>query len=381
MDDTMTNGIFENTNLLIVDDIVDNIKIIGNYLSNQGINIIPAISGKQALSLAVEKKPDMILLDIQMPEMNGFDVCLELKKNPETRDIPVLFLTARTETEDIIKGFEIGATDYILKPFKLKEVLMRIKNHLDLKKSKDLINQQNEMLKELNNTKDKFFNIIAHDLKNPLGNFRDVTKLFSEQYDSFSREDILDYIDLMKKSADKIYLLLENLLEWSRSQQGTIQFNLTTFNLKSLSNNIIGLFKLLSETKKIELINEIPDELDITADTNMITTVLRNLLSNAIKFTPPLGKIIISVKKAVLNDKKSVTISVSDTGIGIPNENLSKLFKIGESVSTKGTWEEKGTGLGLILCKEFIDKHKGNIWVESSEGKGSTFFFTIPQIG
>lgn len=365
----------EHLKVLIVDDVVDNIRVIGRLLKHKGIQVAPATSGEQALGLAVAKMPDLILLDVQMPEMDGFEVCRRLKSDPITRDIPVIFLTARSESEDIMKGFMLGAIDYITKPFNSDEVIIRIKNHLELKKSRDIIKEQNLILNQLNATKDKFFSIIAHDLKNPISNFRDMTKVLVENYSALSEEDIQEYLSMLNKSSDTLFSLLENLLEWSRSQRGIISFDPVKLDLSYLVKNVVSLITPLANSKNIRISNEVADGIVFDADVNMINTVLRNIISNAIKFTPELGTITIN---AIVTEHHT-EINIIDTGIGISAENIKRLFNIAENYSTLGTSNEKGTGIGLILCKEFIEKHNGRIWVESELGKGTKFSFVIPN--
>ena len=369
------NGL-EQLKVLIVDDVVDNIRVIGRLLKNKGIQVAPATSGEQALGIAVAKKPDLILLDVQMPEMDGFEVCRRLKANPITQDIPVIFLTARSESEDIMTGFMLGAIDYITKPFNSDEVMIRIKNHLELKKSRDIIQLQNCNLNELNATKDKFFSIIAHDLKNPISNFRDMTKVLVESQDSFTKSEVSEYLSMLNNSADSLFGLLENLLEWSRSQRGIIKYEPVHLDFTYLANNVVSLTLPLAQAKKIELCSTVPENFIIDADVNMINTVLRNLVSNAIKFTDENGRIEISAT----DHEYYSEFTVSDSGVGISPDNLKKLFHISENFSTLGTSNEKGTGIGLILCKEFIDKHGGRIWAESEFGVGTKFSFTIPKL-
>ncbi len=365
----------ENSKLLIVDDIIDNIRIIASLLKSKGILVTPATSGEQALGLSVAKKPDLILLDVQMPEMDGFEVCKKLKENPLTKNIPVIFLTARTETEDIMKGFNLGAIDYITKPINSDEVMARIKTHLELKKSKDIINEQNINLSELNATKDKFFSIIAHDLKNPISNFRDLTKVLVENFGSLSDSDKVEYLTMMNKSSERLFSLLENLLEWSRSQRGLIQFSPIQLDLNYIIDNIISLMTPLAQKKEISLVKNINSNINIVADVNMLNTVIRNIVSNSIKFTETNGNITVGAK----NFDNYIEVFIEDSGIGISPENISKLFHIDSNISTLGTSNEKGTGIGLILCKEFIEKHNGKIWVESEVGKGTKFTFVIPK--
>ncbi len=230
-------------------------------------------------------------------------------------------------------------------------------------------------LEKVNSTKDKFFSIIAHDLRNPLGNFRTTTKLLFDSYDDFQEEERLEFLEVIKNSADNIYSLLENLLEWSRAQRGSIEFRPDNFDLYYLIENNISLLRLSASNKRVTLKNNVKFSTYLFADINLITTIIRNLISNAIKFTPTDGEIAIGITS---NENENI-ISIKDSGVGMNQDTLNKLFRIDTNFSTLGTSSERGTGLGLILCKEFVDLHNGKIWAESEFGKGSTFFFSIPK--
>lgn len=230
-------------------------------------------------------------------------------------------------------------------------------------------------LRELNTTKDKFFSIIAHDLKNPLASFASITEMLLKSFDILRNDEKKEMIQNVNFSAKKLAELLDNLLTWSRSQTGRIQFVPDFINLKYVSDNTISFLKINSDKKNITLQNDIPESVEVYADTNMISTVIRNIVSNAIKFTSDGGQINISAELS----ERMVTVTIEDNGVGIEPEGVDKIFRIDESFSTPGTASETGTGLGLILCKEFIDKHKGTIWVESTKGEGSRFRFTLPR--
>ncbi len=367
---------FEGSKILIVDDYVENLKVLGSYLLQKGIQVTPATKGNQAILLAQSKPFDLILLDIQMPEMDGYEVCKILKSDDKTKDIPVIFLSARNDTQDIVKGFNVGAVDYITKPFNSDEILSRIKNHLELKFAQDIINEQNTKLTQLNATKDKFFSIIAHDLKNPISSFRDTTAYLSDNYNEVSEEEKIELIQLTRQSAEVVFSLLNDLLDWSRSQRGVIQYYQVETDLYMLAENVISILKPNALKKNITLENNIPPNSLANIDVSMILTVMRNLLSNAIKFTSFEGKC--SFNSELLPNENLIKVSLVDTGIGIPPEKIENLFKIDKSFTTPGTDNELGTGLGLILCKEFVEKNGGNIWVESEIGVGSKFIFTVP---
>lgn len=369
------NNVFDNpSTVLIVDDNPANLQVMANILKEH-YKIAVANNGEKALDLAIEKKPDLILLDIMMPGMDGYEVCKKLKENNVTNEIPVIFLTALKETDDIVKGFNAGGVDYIPKPFKKEEVLVRIKTQIEYKKSGDMIKKQNQMLSELNNSKDKFFSIIAHDLKNPIQALILMTFMLQRNFRKMKPNEIEEQVISINNSMRNFSQLLENLLQWSRSQRGKIEFLPETYDLSEQVNDILDLILPSADDKGIILYSDIPEETIIHADKNMISAVIRNLITNAIKFTPKDGQVQITSK----NTENYLEISVIDTGIGIKEEDLPKLFRIDVHHTTIGTSEEKGTGLGLILCKEFIEKHGGKIWVESRPGKGSQFKFTIPK--
>jgi len=245
--------------------------------------------------------------------------------------------------------------------------------------------KQKEVEQELNETiasKDKFFSIIAHDLKGPLAGFMGYTKTLVNEFNKLTFNEIIDITTTLSESAQKLYSTLENLLEWSRTQTGRIEFKPELIDLREIAFNITYILKQNAHDKNIMLVSNIFDETIVKADKNMITTVIRNLVANAIKFTDDYGRVTISAKEITESiggqQKKFYLVSVEDNGIGIDDIGLSKLFRIDENVTSIGTSGEKGTGLGLILCKEFIEKHNGRIWAESQHGKGSSFNFTIP---
>jgi signal transduction histidine kinase len=240
-----------------------------------------------------------------------------------------------------------------------------------------LIQQKNKELSELNATKDKFFSIIANDLKSPFNGFLGISKLMAQETSQMSTEEIKDMSNDLYVLAKNLYELLENLLTWSQLQKGAIQFQPEPLNIRSLAAHNIFLIRRVANDKEIKINNYISKEFIVYADQKMLSTILRNLLSNAIKFTNKGGSISLD---ASIHNEKEIWISVRDNGIGISKSTKEKLFRIDEKVSRPGTEGEPSSGLGLLLCKEFIDKLSGSLWVESEENKGSTFYFTLPSV-
>ncbi len=361
--------------VLVVDDIADNVQMVTEILETENISVTIARSGRQALKFAAMKLPDLILLDIAMPEMDGYEVCETLKKSPETASIPVIFLTARTELDDIIKGFELGAVDYITKPFNPAELLARVQTHLELKRSRDIINEQNEKLKKMDATKDKLLSIMAYDLRLPIVDMRQSIVQLIANIDKYEPTNIRNSLLNVKDIARKAESLLEKLLEWALIQRGKLDFVPIRFSLNPIINEAILSFQDDVKRKGVYLIYEAKQEYEVFADQRMISFILKNLISNSIKFTNHGGDIIVSVEE--IDD--FVRVTVYDTGVGMDEKQMEKLFIPDVFYSTKGTAGEIGTGLGLIICKELTTKNGGKIWGESMKGIGSDFKFTIPK--
>ncbi|MFZ4400354.1 MAG: PAS domain S-box protein [Bacteroidales bacterium] len=242
------------------------------------------------------------------------------------------------------------------------------------KQAEEKIILQNTELQNLNATKDKFFSIIAHDLRSPFNSFLGLTQIIAEELNSLTMDQLQKFAESMRKSATNLFRLLENLLEWAQLQQGNIPFNPDRFNLLSLAKESIEMVVETAQTKQIEIFYDIPSDLEVFADSNIVQTIIRNIVSNSVKFTSKGGHILIS---AIINPEKDIQISIADSGIGMDNILMANLFNLGVNTSRKGTEGELSSGLGLILCKEFVEKHGGKLWVESEKGKGSCFIFTL----
>ena len=243
------------------------------------------------------------------------------------------------------------------------------------KKAQEALEQSEIKLRELNAIKDKFFSIIAHDLRGPFNGLFGLLDMVREDFDEIGVDEVKENLELMNEILRNLFQLLEDLLEWGRIQRNVFDFSPTNENISQTIKNVVDLYSINAKNKGINLILDIPANLFVEFDKKMISTVVRNLLTNAIKFTEPRGTIKITAK----DETKQIIISVEDTGVGISNNNLHRLFNLTEYFSTKGTNNESGTGLGLILCKEFIEKHNGKMTVETELKKGSIFSFSIPK--
>lgn len=263
----------------------------------------------------------------------------------------------------------------LLHELEVHRIELQMQNE-ELLRARDMAEESEAHLRELNATKDKLFSIISHDLRSPFSSIIGFSNLLTEQVSKKDYEGIVEYARIIRDSSWRVMDLLLNLLEWANSQTGKMEYNPKYIELVALIMEAKALSAESARQKSITIFTDLPRNIAVFADKAMISTILRNLFSNALKFTHVNGKIVISAKQS----HSEILVSVNDNGVGISKKIVQKIFRFEESRSTLGTQREQGTGLGLLLCKEFVLKHGGKIWVESELGKGSTFSFTIPAI-
>lgn len=362
--------------ILIVDDVDANVLLLRLLISKAGFRTITASSGREALKIIKETPPDLILLDIMMPDMDGYEVAKELSATENYSEIPIIFLSALNSSEDIVKGFKLGAADYVSKPFNKDELLIRVNHQISLIAAKRTISKQTEELRKTILGRDKLYSVIAHDLRSPVASIRMVMNalVFNIGKESIA-PDMYELLTMANRLTDECYILLDNLLKWTKSQTGKLQ---TVFqdgvDLNDLINGVLEVTRSVAELKNITVNYSDCDPTIVRIDIDMIKTVLRNLLSNAIKFSHEGSPI----ELTVLNEAERVIISVKDSGTGISEGHQENLFKVDVHYTSFGTNNEEGSGLGLLICKDFIERNGGELWFESKQGEGSIFSFSIP---
>ncbi|MBI9073665.1 MAG: hybrid sensor histidine kinase/response regulator [Melioribacteraceae bacterium] len=368
--------------VLVVDDNDMNLHSMKRALSHLNINIETVKSGESALKSIINQHFFLILMDVQMPGMNGFETVSYIRGNENYKNIPIIYVTAISKEDKYVEeGYNQGAIDYLFKPVNPHILSCKVKIFLELHNKKEELVQLNSKLAESekdlmesNANKDKFFSIISHDLKCPFNGILGATEMLVSYYDELSSEEAKEMIQVVRESSTKAYELLEGLLEWAQTQTGRMEYIFENIDLYEQSTKTIELLKTNAQNKNIFLKNEVKENTLVFADKRATETVLRNLITNAIKFTKPDGIIKVETEKR----DSEIAISVSDSGIGMSDKDKNKLFKIEVHHTTVGTNNEAGTGVGLILCKELVEKHGGKIWVESELGVGSKFIFTLP---
>lgn len=371
----MKNQDTEKPYILAVDDEQLNLELLRFILERNNFHFEGTSDDDHFFELLEQRRPDLILLDVIMPRIEGFELCEKLKKIRKFKDIPVIFLTGKVNVKDKVRGFEVGGVDYVTKPFNEQELLARIQAHVELTRAKNQIERQAKNLKQSNDLKDRMFSIIGHDLRSPLSAAKlkmdfIMRGIIDPKDDKFLDETVFDLL----KTMDEALNLLQNLLGWAKSESDQIQMIPEKLDLNELVEQTFRLLKLGSDHKNIEMQNNIPQGIFTFADNNMIKTVLRNIVSNAIKFTPVEGTIKINSKLG----KNRVVVEIVDNGNGIPKEDIKKILNPNEHFSKLGTEKEPGTGLGLILCQNFVQKNGGILKIKSELGKGSTFYFDLP---
>lgn len=355
--------------ILIIDDNPMNFLLTSKVLEINDYISITAESGLEGIAQIELEIPSLILLDVMMPEMDGYEVCRRIKAVEKWKEIPIIFLTANSHTENLVEGFDAGGVDYITKPFKSEELLVRIKNHIELAESRKTI-------LEMNRSRDKVYSIIAHDIRSPLSGILMTLDTIDQGYLDPSSEDFKEIIHQLKIRTKDTSTLLTSLLNWTRTQGDNMMLHPKETNINQVINSCILLLEAVAKNKNVSILMELSEYIDCWCDDVSINTVFRNIISNAIKFTPNNGTITITGKISNSN----VEISITDTGVGMADDAIRKIFEENQHFTSSGTDNEQGTGLGLMLVKDFVKKNNGSLRVESKLKEGTIFTVILPKI-
>ncbi len=367
------------TRILVVDDVTKNLQVVGSMLRNAGYEVMPTTSGAQALERVRVQLPDLILLDLMMPEMDGLEVCKRLKADAALRQIPVIFLTASNEMEHLVQGFEVGAVDYVTKPFNPPELLARVRTHVELR-------QARERLREMNDEKSEFMGIVAHDLRNPLGAITGYAEIVLEEIGSLSTatpeavsratKEVADCAGRIHETSKRMAEMVQNLLDANRIERGEMQVSLMASDLRSLVASVVETQRPRAAAKQQTIVLENEDTpVMVLVGPSVTLQVLENLVSNAVKYSPPGLSICVRLRK----HEEVVRIEVEDQGPGLSAEDQKKLFGKFARLSAKPTGGEHATGLGLSIVKKLVEAMNGSVWCESESGSGARFVVQFPR--
>ena len=363
--------------VLIVDDDRLNIRVLGGILKGDGYVLAEADSGETALLLYPNFRPDLVLLDVMLPGIDGFETCRRLKRDYGDKSAPVIFITARSQSDDIVEGLTAGGVDYLPKPFKPKEVLARIRTHLQ----NQILSEQRKMLVEqlskANAAKNRFLGMAAHDLRNPLASIRGIAEFLREGAVGPLTSEQRELIDTIHGASQSMLHMVNELLDVATIEAGELKLSLENHNLGDLIAKSVSMISREALKKKTHVTFNPPGEaVTLSIDPAKMKQVVDNLLSNAIKYSPPGSTIRAFV---TLNAADSTcSCSIQDEGPGIPDDERDRLFKDFSRLSSKPTGGEKSTGLGLAICRKIVEAHHGKVVAENLPGRGCEFRVTLP---
>jgi signal transduction histidine kinase len=385
--------------LLIVDDVPANVSVLLEFLTEAGFKVLVAKDGKAALKKTEQALPDLVLLDVMMPGVGGFEVCKILKSEDKTRDIPIIFMTALADTVDKVKGFSLGAVDYITKPFQQEEVLARVTSHLNIRKlqkqlelhaieleRRSLEHQQARYEAELarneaevaNRAKSTFLANMSHELRTPLNAIIGYSEMLKEELEDAGQEDYISDLAKIDTAGRHLLGLINDMLDLSKIEAGKMDLFLEQFDLACLINEVESTVQPLIEKKENKLVvTRSPQLGEMYTDMTKLRQMLLNLLSNAAKFTEQ-GTIYLAIERQLTKEGEWLTFCVSDDGIGMTEEQQQKLFQPFSQADSSTTRRYGGTGLGLAITKQFAEMMGGTVSVHSEFGKGSTFTLALP---
>ncbi|QIR40891.1 response regulator [Tolypothrix sp. PCC 7910] len=390
--------------ILLVDDNPHNLKVLSEMMNGCGWKTLMATDGESAIEQAGYAHPYLIMLDVMMPGIDGFETCRRLKANSSTEKIPIIFMTALSDTSSKVQALELGAVDYICKPFQEKEVLARVKTHVSLYslqvELEELVQERTaELIKAkdkaeiANRAKSNFLSVMSHELRTPLNAILGMAEGLKDEIFGTINEQQKQALLTIEQSGEHLLALIDDILDVSRIERGAIELKLTSVNIEEICNDVLSIISQQAVNKDIQLVAEIQPNLNkITIDKQRIAQSIIYLLSNAVKFTPKNGQVTLTVESVptsvyqteikyidcTQNHHPWLVISVTDTGIGIATEDIDKLFQPFVQLDSGLSRQYEGSGLGLFLVKQIVEQHGGNIWVHSEVGKGSCFTIEIP---
>lgn len=362
--------------ILIIDDSQSNLDLLETLLSDRGYTIRTADGGQPGLDLARTISPDLILLDIMMPMMNGYEVCLRLKEDPQLRDIPVIFISALDDIMEKVTGFKVGGVDYIAKPFQLEEIIARVETHLELRwkrwEVEHLREWERNYYQKLMELKDELMSTASHNIKNPVSNILGGIHLLRKSEKLSPKGE--KYVEMIERGAERISSLITDMLDVAWVEAGLKDVP-ETLHVKAFLQPIVEHFTYGAQKKNLTLQFTPPSvDFSIRVVPSRMSQAVENLLSNAVKYTPSGGRIEVT---ADLQDE-NVLIRVTDTGLGIPVEDLPHIFDKFYRVQRREHLDQPGSGLGMTIVQTIVTQHNGRVEVESKEGQGSTFTIVLP---
>ena len=362
--------------ILVVDDTPANLQVLVGMLEERGHRVRPVLEGRLALRAAKAEVPDLVLLDINMPDMNGFEVCQQLKADPKLADTPVIFISGNNETADKVRAFSVGGVDYVTKPFQMAEVEARVATHLELRRKRRELQESLEALRRLETLRDSLVHMVVHDLRSPLAAISACLEVIKWDAEEQHRRELAADVETALHATRTIIRLVNSVLDVSKMEGSEMRLQLAQADIAAVARESVDELESLVGTR--QLLREWPDDpVMALVDRDVVARVMQNLLGNALKFTPGTGVITVSVEA----NEDMVRVGVTDTGPGIPREYRERVFEKFGQVEAMSRGQKFSTGLGLTFCRLAVEAHGGRIGVDSEVGRGSTFWFVLPRRG
>jgi len=357
--------------VLVVDDTIDNLRLLSDILDHRGYEVRAVTSGAQALLAAAADPPDLILLDITMPDMDGYEVCRRLKAQPASRDVPVIFLTALNETADKVKGFDIGGVDYVTKPFQVEEVLARVQTHVALRQAQVALAESNTHLRALEQLRDDMVQMIVHDMRSPLTALLLRLRFLGSPPATLSEQQAED-LRAAIQSAQALTRMTDDLLDVSRLEEGRMPVERSVWDLTRMARDVCAALAAMDRDRSIDV--ESTAAIEATCDGGLVRRIMENLVSNGIRHTPAGSRLRVSIASA----DGRVRVAVHDEGDGVPQEARARIFEKFGTLETRHERIYPSFGVGLAFCKLAVEAQGGTIGLDSREPIGSTFWFELP---
>jgi len=383
--------------ILIVDDTAENLHLLRKVLAKEGYELFVANSGEKAIKIATRAVPDLILLDVMMPVMDGFETCRRLKEDPTFKEIPVIFITAKNQTEDMVEAFQAGGVDFINKPFRHEEVLVRVRTHLQtyflLKQQERLVMMAHQAQKiadqarlaaeAANRAKSIFLAKMSHELRTPLTAILGYTDLLEEEVEDFGYDNILPDLYKIQNAGKSLLAIVSDILDLTKIEADKMEINFTDFEVHKLISDVTAKMLPAITSRNNTLVVDSPKNLGtMYSDHYKLSQILSNLLDNANRFTPSPGAITMTVTRRTIQSvgasSEWLRFCISDTGTGIKSEMIEKIFQAFVQVDDSYTRDHDGAGLGLTICDRLSQTLGGRVYVGSEEGKGATFCLNLP---
>ncbi|MEJ2148490.1 MAG: hybrid sensor histidine kinase/response regulator [Chloroflexota bacterium] len=368
---------YQTPTILVVDDSHEANRVLCVLLGHEGFLVKSAYGGEEAIEMILDDPPDLVLLDVMMPEVDGLEVLRQVRQHPETVELPVIMVTALGDTQDVIQGLELGANDYLTKPPQFEILAARVRTQLKLKALQDQRRQDILRLRELDALKDKFLQIAAHDLRNPLNNIVMSAELLDEHKEEFAQIDpeFKRILKMVRMAIRMMQSIINDFLDLRAMESGQLELQREQTSLNYVLEQALLQFGSYAEQKEVDVRSDLADNLpDCFADPDRLMQIASNLIGNAIKYSHLGGSVVVTSR---LHDG-CLRVEVQDDGPGIPEEEMPLLFTPFSRLSNKPTGGEKSSGVGLSIARHLVELHQGTIGAESEAGIGSTFWFEIP---